>query len=58
MIPIRGDLSAKDLGLDAEIRLQIIDDLDILISCAASVSFDDHLHVGLETNYFGTVRLL
>lgn len=39
-------------------RDMIIDNVNIIINSAASVSFNDPLHDALKINYFGTMRML
>ena len=58
MFPIAGDLTMNGLGLSQEHRETIINEVDIIINCAASVNFDDPLLEALGINYFGTLRML
>jgi thioester reductase-like protein len=51
--PIEGDLTHKGLGLSPESRRIILSEVNVIINCAASVNFDDHLHDALAINYFG-----
>lgn len=41
VVPVSGDLCLKDLGLKPEVRQLLIDDLDVIISGAASIYFTD-----------------
>jgi len=36
----------------------LIDNCNIVISCAATVNFDEHLHDALSINYFGAKRMM
>jgi fatty acyl-CoA reductase len=36
----------------------LVNELDILINCAASVNFDDPLLDAIQINYFGCMRML
>ena len=43
VVPIAGDLIIDKLGLSAQDRAMVTREADIVINCAASVSFDDPL---------------
>ena len=43
MKPIAGDLVQEGLGISASDRLRIVNEVNIIINCAASVNFDDPL---------------
>lgn len=58
VIPISGDLSIEKLGIDPQVRIELIETLDIIISSAASVHFNDHLHDAIKINYLGATRIL
>ena len=58
IIPIAGDLIINKLGLSAADRAMVTAETDVLINCAASVSFDDPLLDALQINYFGCKRML
>ena len=53
-----GDLIIDKLGLSEEDRSELVNELDILINCAASVNFDDPLLDAIQINYFGCMRML
>jgi len=36
----------------------LVDNINVIINSAASVSFDDPLHDALNINYFGSLRML
>jgi thioester reductase-like protein len=44
--------------MDPKVRAHLVEELDLIISCAASINFREHLHSALQTNYFGAVRML
>ena len=58
VFPIAGDLTMNGLGLSQEHRETIINEVDVIINCAASVNFDDPLLEALGINYFGSLRML
>lgn len=43
MKPVAGDLVMDKLGLSVEDRSELVNELDVIINCAASVNFDDPL---------------
>lgn len=55
---IAGDLTLKGLGLAPESRAILLNEVQIVINCAASVNFDDPVQEALNINYFGVKRLL
>jgi thioester reductase-like protein len=56
--PIAGDLTLSGLGLSAEHREILLNEVEIVINNAASVNFDDPLLDALNINYFGCMRIL
>jgi nucleoside-diphosphate-sugar epimerase len=46
------------LAIKPEDRQLLINDLDIIINCAASVDFNERLCDALQINYFGCLRML
>jgi thioester reductase-like protein len=58
IFPVAGDLTLRGLGLSPESRQTLIEEVQIMINCAASVNFDDPLLEALSINYFGTLRML
>jgi len=58
IIPVQGDLINEGLGLSAEDRMMVENEVHVIINCAASVNFDDPLHDALNINYFGCLRML
>lgn len=58
IVPVAGDLIIDKLGLSPQDRAMVTTETDVVINCAASVSFDDPLLDALEINYFGCMRML
>ena len=58
IIPVEGDLVQENLGIPPDQRKHLIEELDVIISSAASINFTDPLLEALQINYFGTMRLL
>lgn len=58
IVPIAGDLLLDNLGMNEQDRALLIQELDVIINCAASINFDDHLHDAIRINYFGTLKML
>lgn len=58
IVAVQGDLGVENLGMDPAVRKVIVQDLDIIISSAASINFREHLLDALKTNYFGAVKIL
>lgn len=58
IVPVAGDLTKDNLGMSVEDRQMLVQELDIIINCAASVNFDDPLLDALQINYFGCLRVL
>jgi fatty acyl-CoA reductase len=56
--PIQGDLIIEHLGLSAQDRAIVTNEVDVIINSAASVNFDDPLKEALQINYFGCQRML
>jgi fatty acyl-CoA reductase len=56
--PIAGDLLLDNLGLSPSDRALLISEIEVIINCAASVNFDDHLHDAIRINYQGTLKML
>jgi thioester reductase-like protein len=57
IVPIAGDLVNENLGLSAQDRAMVVAETEIVISCAASVNFDDPLMDAFQINYFGALRM-
>lgn len=57
IIPVEGDLLKPNLGLKENDMQNIIENVNVMINCAASVDFNSPLLEALDTNYFGTLRV-
>lgn len=57
VFPLAGDLTLKGLGLSQEHHDILMNEVELVINCAASVNFDDPILDALNINYFGTMRL-
>ena len=55
---VSGDLGQPHLGLDDETYAQLQQDIDLVINCAALVSFDAPLDDALRLNTLGPLRIL
>jgi nucleoside-diphosphate-sugar epimerase len=58
VVAIECDMLKPGLGLQPEIRLRLEDELDVIISIAATVSFDDPLDHSLQLNTLGPQEML
>ena len=58
MFALNGDLNVKGLGFSEQHRAVLINEVQVIINCAASVNFDDPLQEALLINYFGALQLL
>jgi thioester reductase-like protein len=57
-VPVSGDLIVEGLGLAPEQRQILVQELDVIINCAASVNFDDPLLDAIQINYIGCLRMV
>ena len=58
VVAVQCDMLKPGLGLEDSVRAQLQDELDILVSCAATVSFDDPLDHSLQLNTLGPKEIL
>ena len=56
--PIAGDLVMNGLGISPEDKAILVNEVEIVINCAASVNFDDPLLDAIQINFFGCKRML
>ena len=56
--PVAGDISLPDLGISLKDRQMLIQETNIIIHSAATVKFDEPLHVAMEINVLGTQYVL
>ena len=50
VVAVESDMLEPGLGIKADDRKRLVDELDLIISCAATVSFDDPLDHSLRLN--------
>ena len=55
--PIEGDTQKENLGLSVEILNELIENVQIVINCAASVDFGERLDRSLIANVKGTQNI-
>lgn len=58
VVPIHGDLLAENLGLAPADRKRLTEELDVVISNAASVDFTELLTDMLKIDYFGPIKMM
>lgn len=58
IIPVACDLISPELSISPEDRNGIINNVNVVIHCAASMDHDERLDLSLETNTLGTLRLM
>ncbi|XP_043604093.1 putative fatty acyl-CoA reductase CG5065 [Bombus pyrosoma] len=56
--PMKGDVSLPDLGLSREDRNLLLENVNIVFHAAATVRFDEPLHVAINVNTNGTGRVI
>ncbi|CAO3597775.1 unnamed protein product [Absidia cylindrospora] len=58
IIPISGDIISPDLSMSFEDRENVMEHVNIVFHCAATVDYRERLDLSLETNTLGTLRLM
>ncbi|KAI9480913.1 MAG: male sterility protein-domain-containing protein [Benjaminiella poitrasii] len=58
IVPISGDLISPDLSMSESDREKIIENVNIVIHCAATLNYNERLDLALETNTLGTLRMM
>ncbi|GLJ05638.1 hypothetical protein SUGI_0021940 [Cryptomeria japonica] len=58
LVPIKGDLTRDDLGIQADEADMLIKETDIIVSSAANTTFDERYDFALEMNTKGVCRLM
>lgn len=58
VVAVSYDLAADRLGIDPEVYARLTQEVDIVISVAGTVVFDERLDLALEVNTLGPQRLL
>ncbi|XP_048269881.1 fatty acyl-CoA reductase 1 [Bombus terrestris] len=56
--PMKGDVSLPDLGLSREDRNLLLEKVNIVFHVAATVKFNEPLHVAVNVNTKGTLRVI
>ncbi|XP_071876920.1 putative fatty acyl-CoA reductase CG5065 [Bombus fervidus] len=56
--PVKGDVSLPDLGLSQEDRNLLLEKVNIVLHAAATVRFNEPLHVAVNVNTKGTARVI
>ena len=56
--PMKGDVSLPDLGLSRENRNLLLEKVNIVFHAAATVRFNEPLHVAVNVNTKGTLRVI
>ncbi|ORZ25509.1 male sterility protein-domain-containing protein [Absidia repens] len=58
IIPISGDIISPDLSMSFEDRENVMEHVNVVFHCAATVDYRERLDLSLETNTLGTLRLM
>lgn len=58
VVPIQSDLLTEKLGLAPADRKRLTEELDVILSSAASIDFTELLSDMLKIDYFGPVKML
>ncbi|XP_043604626.1 fatty acyl-CoA reductase 2-like [Bombus pyrosoma] len=56
--PVKGDVNLPDLGLSREDRNLLLENVNVVFHVAATVRFDEPLHVAVNINTKGTARVI
>ncbi|XP_049883836.1 putative fatty acyl-CoA reductase CG8306 [Pectinophora gossypiella] len=58
LIPISGDVGQENLGLSAQDRQVLVDNVDVVIHSAATLDFQENLRPTVNINLLGTRRVM
>ena len=58
IVAVNGNIGLKGIGMDPEVSAKLQEEVDVVISCAASVLFSVPLLTLMKSNYFGPLMLL
>lgn len=58
LVPVAGDMTKENLGIEKNMVDVLRKEVDIIVSSAATTTFDERYDVALETNTKGIIRLL
>lgn len=57
-VAVAGDLTLDNIGIDPDMYNQMTQEVQIVITCAASVSFDEEIDYALRLNTLGAKRVM
>lgn len=57
-VPIEGDLCKDGLALKPADKERLVNELNIIINCAASINFTERLCDAIQINYYGALRMM
>lgn len=57
IFPIEGDIIKDNLAIKPEDTEKLINEIEVIINCAASVDFNERLCDAFQINYFGALRM-
>ena len=57
IVPIEGDIIKEDLAIKPEVRERLVNDVQVIINCAASVDFNERMCDAFQINYYGALRM-
>ena len=55
---VEGDLTLNHLGLEPDLYRRLASEVDVVLTCAASVTFDEEIDAALQLNTLGARRML
>lgn len=55
---VEGDLTLNHLGLEPDLYSRLASEVDVVLTCAASVTFDEEIDAALQLNTLGARRML
>lgn len=55
---ISGDLLEDGLGIDKEVRKELIENLNVIVNCAASVDFNSRIDEAIRINIYGSLKMM
>ncbi|CAO3629118.1 unnamed protein product [Cunninghamella blakesleeana] len=58
IVPIGGDIISPDLSMSFEDREMVVENVHVVLHCAATLDYHERLDLALETNTLGTLRLM
>lgn len=59
VVVISGDVSLDNLGLkDKELEIKMLEEIDVIVNCAASTKFDERFDISMGVNTMGALNVL